>query len=460
MSKKRATLVVDPERLKDLRIKKGWTQDELAHRSGVGKRTISSLENGKAAQITSISLIAQALGVEIEDMLLGNTSSHDNDPQSHMGMICSFDSFIEDRTKEFVGRGFVFEAIDAFIENNDSGYFILTGDPGIGKSSIASSLVRERNYVHHFNNRAEGITQAEKFHRNICSQLNERYQLDLQDITHQDIEEGKLFQQCLSQCSQEFSEDEQLVIVVDALDEADSMGLNVGANIHYLPTTLPEKVYIIATKRPQQQSLRIDCPCQEFPVKHNSKENVEDIHLYLRNKSNNTELQGYISQNKVSKDEFITIIANKSEGNFMYLRHVLREIQSGYYVNLELDLLPQGLQRYYEDHWDRMGMRSPSRPKAKIKIVYVLGEVLSPVSRKLLAKFTDVEESLVQDVLDEWMEFLHCQIVEKPKRYSVYHSSFREFLNRKDVIQAAGISIKEVNGMIADKLYFDLFDVE
>ena len=44
-----------------------------------------------------------------------------------------FQSLIADKTKEFVGREYVFDAIEAFIANNPKGYFTIIGDPGQGK---------------------------------------------------------------------------------------------------------------------------------------------------------------------------------------------------------------------------------------------------------------------------------------------------------------------------------------
>ena len=44
-----------------------------------------------------------------------------------------FQSLIADKTEEFVGREYVFGAIEAFIANNSKGYFTIIGDPGLGK---------------------------------------------------------------------------------------------------------------------------------------------------------------------------------------------------------------------------------------------------------------------------------------------------------------------------------------
>jgi Effector-associated domain 10 len=52
-----------------------------------------------------------------------------------------FKSLIEDKTKWFVGRTYVFDAIQSFINNNPKGYFTIIGDPGQGKSAILAKYV-------------------------------------------------------------------------------------------------------------------------------------------------------------------------------------------------------------------------------------------------------------------------------------------------------------------------------
>jgi hypothetical protein len=46
------------------------------------------------------------------------------------------------------------------------------------------------------------------------------------------------------------------------------------------------------------------------------------------------------------------------------------------------------------------------------------------------------------------------------KRWSVYHASFRDFLNRQEIIQAAGVTIQGINELIADYLWAGLFGDE
>ena len=50
--------------------------------------------------------------------------------------LIAFTTLIEEKTKNFIGRQFVFEAFDEFAGQSPSGYFIIKGEAGIGKSAL------------------------------------------------------------------------------------------------------------------------------------------------------------------------------------------------------------------------------------------------------------------------------------------------------------------------------------
>ena len=72
-------------------------------------------------------------------------------------------TFIADKTRDFVGREFVFKAIERFMSDHRCGYFTIEADPGLGKSAILAEYVRRTGCTAHFNVRALGITSAAQF---------------------------------------------------------------------------------------------------------------------------------------------------------------------------------------------------------------------------------------------------------------------------------------------------------
>jgi hypothetical protein len=63
--------------------------------------------------------------------------------QAHAGLAkrhISFVSLIADKTEGFVGRQFAFDALNGFLQKNQSGYFVIQGEPGIGKTAMTEGL--------------------------------------------------------------------------------------------------------------------------------------------------------------------------------------------------------------------------------------------------------------------------------------------------------------------------------
>jgi transcriptional regulator with XRE-family HTH domain len=57
----------DAPRVRELRLRKGWTQDELAEHSGIWRNTISEVESGKRKALPrTLQKLAEALGEPIE----------------------------------------------------------------------------------------------------------------------------------------------------------------------------------------------------------------------------------------------------------------------------------------------------------------------------------------------------------------------------------------------------------
>jgi hypothetical protein len=57
--------------------------------------------------------------------------------------IFDFAAYIANRTRDFTGREWVFAEIDRWLSDPDGPcYFIITGEPGIGKTAITASRTR------------------------------------------------------------------------------------------------------------------------------------------------------------------------------------------------------------------------------------------------------------------------------------------------------------------------------
>jgi len=369
-----------------------------------------------------------------------------------------FKPLIEEKTRIFCGRNFVFKSFEEFLNKNSKGYFTVVGDAGMGKSAIAAMYVKDSEQLPpcYFNIRATGQNKPELFLESIRQQLIKRYPLvnaQKDDLTT-----------LLQKVSEKLAPDERLVIVIDALDEVEQ---ETGeANLLYLPKEPPERVYFLLTRRPYARETKRLAVSPNIPVKEvdlreseYATRNREDVETYIRfflngDPDHKDAIRQWMQERQITEEAFVEQVATKSENNFMYLRYVLPEIAKGLYNNdLSLTGLPDGLQDYYQVHWVRMGMDKAPQ-KEKVIVLFILVEVGTPIPGKMIAGIADQDEFDVQKVLDEeWVEYLTKKEKDGELCYSFYHASFLDFLKSKRELQSTRKLFQEVNQRIADYLY-------
>jgi hypothetical protein len=207
--------------------------------------------------------------------------------------IRNFSQYILTKTAGFVGRRFVFDAISEFTQSHPRGYFIVRGDPGIGKSALAAQMVKQHGYVHHFNIYAEGVNLASHFFRNVCARLITTYRLPYTALQPDVDQDNSVFKRLLEEVSEGLQDGRKAMIVVDALDEVDTTGQRPGINTLHLPITLPDGIYIVATTRRGDVRLRIDCEQRTLDIEQNSADNLADIRAYIEHAVPRSGIQQY-----------------------------------------------------------------------------------------------------------------------------------------------------------------------
>jgi len=70
-------MLADGQKVRSLRVKRPWTQDELAAASGTTSRTIQRIEAGKRSSIESLRAVASALQVDFEQLFAPEPSAPD-----------------------------------------------------------------------------------------------------------------------------------------------------------------------------------------------------------------------------------------------------------------------------------------------------------------------------------------------------------------------------------------------
>jgi hypothetical protein len=360
----------------------------------------------------------------------------------------SFASLIEDKTQNFVGRQFIFNALDSFLQKQDRGYFIVRGEPGIGKTALLAQLVKMRGYIHHFNESGAGIGRTDQFVQNVAVQLIARYRLNPVFSPFDAGRNGGYLLGLIEEAGQQLSGNQRLVIVVDALDEAERP-YRTGVNVLSLPRRLPRGVYFVVTHRPIENfPLTLETERLPFFLEADSEGNMLDVRLYLEQQA--ARLKARLQAEQISRDQFVELLLKKSEGNFMYLRHVLPEIEAGRDTRLKLKALPQGLTEYYERHWQQMKTDDTDVwYEFRQPIICFLAAALEPITVQELAAFARLPVSRVRAALHDWRQFLSVESAEGVKKYRIYHASFQDFLRKQD--EVGEIDLTQTHSVIADQ---------
>jgi hypothetical protein len=95
----------------------------------------------------------------------GARGSYLDAPTGIQHLIINSTREIEEKTRDFVGRDFVFKKFRDFLASEKAGYFFLFGERGIGKTSVSARLIRENGYVHHFKKVSSGIDSPRRLQR-------------------------------------------------------------------------------------------------------------------------------------------------------------------------------------------------------------------------------------------------------------------------------------------------------
>lgn len=245
--------------------------------------------------------------------------------------------------------------------------------------------------------------------------------------------------------------------MIDALDEVNQ---EPGSNLLYLPMTLPERVYLFLTRRPyapenKRLHLSPGVPYSELDLGEEKYMQLSEIdikayiHLFLQDPEHQENLQRWIAERNTATEDFVEQVADKSENNFMYLRYLLPAIANGQYNDLQLAQLPEGLDGYYQKHWERMGMQYAPQ-EFMVIILFILKEMKKPVTSKIIADIAEQDKYDVEDLLEEtWVEYVASVLFQGAKCYKIYHTSFLDFLETKRELDRERRLFQEVNRRMA-----------
>jgi hypothetical protein len=360
-----------------------------------------------------------------------------------------FQQLIHEKSSNFVGREFAFTAITDFLNDQPCGYFTIVGTPGSGKSAILAKYVMENPSVVYYSAEVEGKNLSTEFLITVCTQLMGEMGDTNVSLPDNATEGSWFFSLLLQKVSDLLEPDQRLIIAIDGCDCIDLNNQSPDSNLFYLPRYLPERVYFLLTRRPfksEKSGLLIETPAQILDLEAYSEQNREDVQTYIQQYISVTpsffKNSGWITNHSISEQEFCQQLTQqltvKSENNFMYLNHILKAISQGFYpdspsvalaIPFQFEPLPPGLEAYYKNHYQRIKGKGLS--SVGNRVLKCLAQLVQPLSVELIAQVVDEDEYEVEKVLENWLEFLYQEVRGEEIFYSLYHSSFQNWLGKQ-----------------------------
>ncbi len=338
-----------------------------------------------------------------------------------------FAQILQQKTANSIAREFVFTAINNFLNRYDRGYFTIVGSPGSGKSTILAKYITENPETFYYSAIVSTKNRADEFLKTISTQV--------------EAVNGTSLQIILQQISDQLQPNQRFIIAIDSLDAIDYSSQTIGSNLFYLPRYLPKGIYFLLARRPfikEKSGLLIEAPSQYFNLKDYPEENRQDIQTYIRQYLQELLPSFSVIQErfKINQEAFIKQLTDRSENNFMYVSQILTAIKTGFYSEkssltdiLNSTPLPSDLEAYYQQHLHKMF--SAKQAEANLIPQAVLNTLVlysGFISIEDIAQIIDADEYDVEEVLENWIEFLNLYEIDGETRYSLYHSSFRNWL--------------------------------
>lgn len=335
--------------------------------------------------------------------------------------------------RDFIGRQWLLNELEGWLLQNNSRVFVITGDPGAGKSAVMAHLVNRHPQVaaYHFciASLADSLDPF-TFVRSIAAQLATQYEnyragLQALDLKHvADYDPGVLFRRLVSEPLHAERPPRPLLLLVDALDEAFSQGpRNIARVLCERLDDLPQWVRLVVSTRKEPEILALFSRFRSYEIDTGREENQQDVASYLEHKLREPGLAKTLSEVEIDLKTIAAWISQKSEGNFLYVTQALAAIEDGLMDLRRPDSFPGGLLGIYQCFFERV---FPERADyvAFRPLLNILCAAREPLDAEQIAMFSNRNRFDVEQDLEK----VAAYFPERNGVYATYHKSVSDWL--------------------------------
>lgn len=393
-----------------------------------------------------------------------------------------FAAFLHEKMKGFTGREWLFNEIDNWrLSTSESRLLLITGDPGVGKSSIVAHLVHHNlsgQVVAYHCCQADTRATLEpwRFVRSIAAMLASRlpnYAKLLESPAIREIlgeercrqDPGSALERGIMAPLSGMSPPDggSRYILIDALDE--SLDGNPESNIVELLASrvarFPAWLKVVATTRKEPAVLTKLKGLPSKELRAEDPANIRDLRNYIIERLHSDEFLAISDGHKKNDwandriDKIISTLIQKSGGNFLYITQALLGLseklkEKGF--NIEgfdiIKTMPDGLAGVYEQFFQRKFSNKPDELERARRILEVVCAAKEPLLGSDLADAAGYKR--IAEFAKDWRliaQFLPASMNRANETvYRPFHKSLVDWLTATETVQYSEFGIETIAG--------------
>jgi WD40 repeat protein len=333
------------------------------------------------------------------------------------------------RHEHFFGRQDILREFSEWLRARDSGWLLLTGSPGLGKSAIFNHWLGLREQA--------GLPTAFHFIRRgihnwadplvVRASLAAQVERDFPDQSDADADPAQRLEQLLHRISPVLQQRrQQLVLLVDGLDEATTIGDKDNPIPRIFPHELPKRIFVFAASRPLHPHLdwfkrRTGALCAiDLDGRPGNLEAVGAFWAALR---------GTLSPSPA--DDLVRAAVARSEGNLLHAVK-LHQLWSQPGAQRSIDTIPHGFEGMLRELWERIGKLPRDEKRIARQGLSLLCAARQALPLSVIDELLDWDEGEARDeILPLLRELLHEEHGHEQPAYRPFHEGVRELVERE-----------------------------
>ncbi|MBN1364746.1 MAG: TIR domain-containing protein [Syntrophaceae bacterium] len=340
-------------------------------------------------------------------------------------------------SQEFVGRQWLANDIDNWLsEGSKSRVFVLTGEPGVGKSAFSAWLAHHNKAniiaAHFIEYNKPDRQDPRRVITSIAFQIASRvpdYRKLLMGLPELDELAQKngteLFAYLLTEPLHQVINGgrQRYLVLIDALDEASqARGNSLVDLIAQEAEKLPEWITLLVTTRSDPAIIRKLSHLAPHEFAADDARNREDLSSFI--------LQWLERRNYTgNKEKIVRSIVEASEGNFLYLKQFCQGAETGGWIHIEDAVgYPKGMTGMYQSYFKRQFPDISEYERHQV-----------PLLELIVASYEPLEESLLEQILGlkgreriKVLEPLGSLCQRQKGLIAPYHKSMKDWLIKYD----------------------------